>query len=119
VPGGVLDPGRDDDMDATATRILRDRTGLANVPCLAQVRVNGGRDRDPRGGSPSVLLCALLRLGAFRWRLRDDPSIEPIEGEFQGGTQRPAQRYRATRGAASERPASAWARSTCHPSGWC
>lgn len=182
LPGGVLDPSRDADLECTARRVLEEKTDLRDVPYLKQVQVFSGRDRDPRGWSLSVLFCALLPLGqvpaqakrkvaevawrdaahpggglafdharhvaaslallrdtvgakvlplhllrdeftltelqraveailgtaieksAFRRRLHDDPSLEPIEGAFQRGAQRPAQLYRAARGFAFEKP---------------
>jgi len=45
-----------------------------------------------------------LEKSAFRRRLKDDPSLEPIEGAFQGGRQRPAQLYRAAQGFVFEKP---------------
>jgi ADP-ribose pyrophosphatase YjhB (NUDIX family) len=182
LPGGVLDPGRDADLERTARRVLREKTDVGDVPYLEQVRVFSGRERDPRGWSLSVLFCALLPLdqvpahagrkvaevawrdagqpggglafdharhvaaalallrdtvggralplhllrdaftltelqraveailgttvekSAFRRRLRDDPSLEPIEGAFHGGAQRPAQLYRAAPGFSFEKP---------------
>jgi len=61
LPGGVLKPDIDESLEATARRILRDKTGL-EVPYLAQVATFSGSDRDPRGWSVSVLFNALLPL---------------------------------------------------------
>jgi 8-oxo-dGTP diphosphatase len=181
LPGGVIDPGHDASLEEAARRVLRDKTGLDDVPYLAQFATWGGPDRDPRGWSVSVLHHALLPLdqvpaipgrkteaiawrdaaapgrglafdhaehvaealerlrdkvdgralplhlmperftltdlqqtverilgrplekSAFRRRIRDDPSLEPIDGEFRGGQQRPAQLYRAAAGFAFEK----------------
>lgn len=182
LPGGVLDPGRDADLERTARRVLEEKTDLRDVPYLRQVHVFSGRDRDPRGWSLSVLFCALLprdrvpaqaghkvaevawrdaarpgsglafdhakhiaaslellrdtvgakalplhllpdeftltelqraveailgtpiEKSAFRRRLHEDPSLEPIEGAFQRGAQRPAQLYCAAAGFEFEKP---------------
>ena len=182
LPGGVLDPGRDQSLEDTARRVLRDKTGLESVAYLTQVHTYGGPDRDPRGWSISVLFYALLphdqlravigkkveavtwrdaaHLGrglafdhveqiaealarlrdtvgsrvlplhllpreftltelqsavemilgvsleksAFRRRLKDDESLLPIAGAFQGGRQRPAQLYCAADGFVFEKP---------------
>ena len=172
LPGGVLDPVSDADLDDTARRVLSGKTGV-DVPFLDQVATFSGATRDPRGWSLSVLYYALLprdqvpavagsktaaiewrdafapghRLAfdhaeliaaalatlrdkveraalplhllperftltelqqtcelilgrsldksVFRRRLKDEPGIVQIEGEFLYGAQRPAQLYRA------------------------
>jgi 8-oxo-dGTP diphosphatase len=45
-----------------------------------------------------------LEKSAFRRRLKEDDSLVPIEGAFQGGRQRPAQLYRAADGFTFEKP---------------
>jgi ADP-ribose pyrophosphatase YjhB (NUDIX family) len=172
LPGGVLDPVSDSDLDDTARRVLSGKTGV-NVPFLDQVATFSGATRDPRGWSLSVLYYALLprdqvpavagkkteaiewsdafapgpRLAfdhakliaaalatlrdkveraalplhllperftltelqqtcelilgrsldksVFRRRLKDEPRIVQLDGEFLYGAQRPAQLYRA------------------------
>jgi 8-oxo-dGTP diphosphatase len=60
LPGAVLKPDRDVDLEATARRALRDKISV-ELPHLEQVRVFSGQDRDPRGWSIGVLFYALLR----------------------------------------------------------
>ncbi|KXU97833.1 ADP-ribose pyrophosphatase [Caballeronia megalochromosomata] len=172
LPGGVLDPASDSDLDDTARRVLSSKIGV-DVAFLDQVATFSGAARDPRGWSLSVLYYALLprdqvpavagnkteavewrdafapgsRLAfdhaklveaalttlrskvvsaalplhllperftltelqrtcelilghsldksVFRRRLKSEPSIVQLEGEFLYGAQRPAQLYRA------------------------
>lgn len=61
LPGGVLDPDRDESLEDTARRVLRDKVGV-EAPYLAQVAAYSGAARDPRGWSVSLLHCALLPL---------------------------------------------------------
>ncbi|SEJ91198.1 ADP-ribose pyrophosphatase YjhB, NUDIX family [Paraburkholderia diazotrophica] len=175
LPGGILNPATDADLDETAQRVLSGKTGV-DVPFLEQVATFSGATRDPRGWSLSVLYYALLpsdqvhavagratdaiewrdafapgsRLAfdhaaliraalatlrdkvdraalplhllparftltelqqtcesilgrsldksVFRRRLKDEPGIEQLAGEFLYGAQRPAQLYRAADG---------------------
>jgi 8-oxo-dGTP diphosphatase len=59
LPGGILRPDLDRDLDYTATRVLVSKTGV-EVPHLEQVATVSGPDRDPRGWSISTLYYALL-----------------------------------------------------------
>lgn len=59
LPGGILDPERDRNLDDTALRKLATKTRVA-VPHLEQVTTHSGPDRDPRGWSVSTLYFALL-----------------------------------------------------------
>lgn len=59
LPGAVLKPDRDVDLEATARRALRDKINV-EVPHLEQVLTFSGQDRDPRGWSIGVLFYALL-----------------------------------------------------------
>jgi len=59
LPGAVLKPELDIDLEATARRALRDKLSV-EVPYLAQLRTFAGADRDPRGWSLGVLHYALL-----------------------------------------------------------
>ena len=59
LPGAVLKPDMDQDLEATARRALRDKISV-EVPYLEQLRTFSGADRDPRGWSLSVLHYALL-----------------------------------------------------------
>lgn len=59
LPGAVLKPDIDVDLEATARRALRDKISV-EVPYLQQLRTFAGADRDPRGWSLGVLHYALL-----------------------------------------------------------
>jgi len=59
LPGAVLDPDVDADLEATARRALRDKIQV-ELPYLDQVAAFSGPVRDPRGWSVSVLFYALL-----------------------------------------------------------
>ena len=59
LPGAVLKPLIDRDLEATARRALRDKISV-EVPYLEQLRTFAGKDRDPRGWSLSALHYALL-----------------------------------------------------------
>jgi ADP-ribose pyrophosphatase YjhB (NUDIX family) len=59
LPGSVLKPQIDRDLEATARRALRDKISV-EVPYLEQLRTFAGADRDPRGWSMAVLHYALL-----------------------------------------------------------
>ena len=59
LPGSVLKPHIDRDLEATARRALRDKINV-EVPYLEQLRTFAGADRDPRGWSMAVLHYALL-----------------------------------------------------------
>lgn len=59
LPGAILQPRHDQDLEATARRALRDKISV-EVPYLEQLRTFDGSERDPRGWSLSVLHCALL-----------------------------------------------------------
>lgn len=59
LPGGILDPTRDNSLDDTALRKLATKTQVT-LPHLEQVITHSGPDRDPRGWSVSTLYFALL-----------------------------------------------------------
>lgn len=59
LPGAVLKPEVDVDLEATARRALRDKVSV-EVPYLEQVGTFSGADRDPRGWSIGALFLALL-----------------------------------------------------------
>lgn len=66
LPGAVLDPDLDRDLEATARRALRDKIHV-ELPHLDQLGAFSGRTRDPRGWSIAVSFYALLpmdRVGA-------------------------------------------------------
>lgn len=60
LPGGALRPDEDDDLTASARRVLREKVRF-NIEHLEQVRAFSGHDRDPsRIWSIAVLFYALL-----------------------------------------------------------
>ena len=59
LPGGFIDQRRDKNLDETAFRKLREKTGVAS-PYLEQVATIGGSKRDPRGWALTVLYFALI-----------------------------------------------------------
>lgn len=59
LPGAVLKPETDRDLEATARRALRDKITV-EIPHLEQVGTFSGKDRDPRGWAIAVLFYALL-----------------------------------------------------------
>lgn len=59
LPGGFVHAGGDRDLEATAVRVLRDKTGV-EAPYLEQVQTVGSATRDPRGWSVSILYMALI-----------------------------------------------------------
>lgn len=60
LPGAVLDPERDAEIEATARHAFADKLRLA-LPHIEQVHVASGARRDPRGWSLSVVFAALVR----------------------------------------------------------
>lgn len=69
--GGFVRTDEDDSTDATAARVLREKTGLEGF-FLEQLATFSGRHRDPRGWSASVAYLALTPHG----RLRDVLSVD-------------------------------------------
>ena len=59
LPGAVLKPNTDRDLEATARRGLREKITV-DIPHLEQVGTFSGKERDPRGWSIAVLFYALL-----------------------------------------------------------
>ena len=59
LPGAVLNPDRDADLESTARRALREKLKL-EIACLEQVSTFSGPHRDERGWSIAVLFYALL-----------------------------------------------------------
>ena len=59
LPGGFIDLKRDRDLDATATRKLREKTGV-DVSYLEQLQGFGSATRDPRGWSATFAYFALI-----------------------------------------------------------
>ena len=59
LPGGYIDPERDNDLDAAARRILREKAGIES-PYLEQLKAMGGPSRDPRGWTATFAYFALI-----------------------------------------------------------
>jgi 8-oxo-dGTP diphosphatase len=59
LPGGFVHVEEDEDLAATARRVLREKAGL-DAPYLEQLATFGGRNRDERGWSISVAYVALV-----------------------------------------------------------
>lgn len=59
LPGAVLKPEIDRNLEATARRALRDKINI-ELPYLEQLHTFAGADRDPRGWSMAVLHYALI-----------------------------------------------------------
>ena len=59
LPGGFIDLARDTDLDATATRKLREKTGV-DISYLEQLQGFGSATRDPRGWSATFAYFALI-----------------------------------------------------------
>jgi len=59
LPGGFVDVDADASLEACARRVLRERTGI-DAQWLEQVAAHGGRERDPRDWSITLLHAALV-----------------------------------------------------------
>jgi len=59
LPGGFIDIRRDPDLNATALRKLREKTGV-EAPYLEQLQGFGSATRDPRGWSATFAYFALI-----------------------------------------------------------
>jgi len=59
LPGGFVDVDVDASVEACARRMLREQAGI-DAPWLEQVAAHGGRERDPRGWSVTLLHAALV-----------------------------------------------------------
>jgi len=59
LPGGVLKPDLDANLESAARRVLQAKISV-DVPHLEEVRTFSGAERDPRGWSVAVLFYALL-----------------------------------------------------------
>lgn len=76
LPGGILKPEIDTDLESAATRVLRTKVSV-EIPHLEEVRTFSGVDRDPRGWSISVLFCALLPYDKVNALVKD--KVEDLE----------------------------------------
>ena len=78
LPGGYIHPEEDDDVAATARRVLRDKIGLA-APYLEQLYTFSGKFRDPRGWSSSVAHYAVVPEALVGGALGDDVRLVPVD----------------------------------------
>lgn len=75
LPGGFINLGKDETLEDTARRKLREKTGV-DTPYLEQVTTVGSKKRDPRGWSLTVVYLALI--SAEDLTLTADPSSEEV-----------------------------------------
>ena len=59
LPGGWIHSNEDENLEAAARRVLRDKTGV-ETPYLEQLQTFGDAKRDPRGWSLSIVYMALI-----------------------------------------------------------
>ncbi|NQZ67449.1 MAG: NUDIX hydrolase, partial [Lentisphaeria bacterium] len=59
IPGGFIDIKKDKQIEQTARRKLKEKTGY-NVPYLEQLGAIGNNHRDPRGWSVTITYFALV-----------------------------------------------------------
>ncbi len=85
LPGGFIDLGQDQSLEQTASRKLREKTGVT-TPYLEQLQTFGDNHRDPRGWAVTIAYFALidstqvnLQYGAgaadVKWRTIKDNTI--------------------------------------------
>ncbi len=65
LPGGFLDPRRDESVDACAARKLVEEAGVC-APYLEQLKTYGSGDRDPRGWIATTVYFALMASESVR-----------------------------------------------------
>ena len=70
LPGGILKPEIDTDLESAERRIMRSKVSV-EIPHLEEVKTFSGPDRDPRGWSVSVLYWALLAYDQVNELARD------------------------------------------------
>jgi ADP-ribose pyrophosphatase YjhB (NUDIX family) len=83
LPGGWIRVDEDEDIEAAARRILRDKTGV-QTPYLEQLQTFGTAKRDPRGWTISVAYVALLSGDDARECLRageTEVAWEQVDGD--------------------------------------
>ncbi|MBC3916994.1 NUDIX hydrolase [Undibacterium sp. CY18W] len=83
LPGGFIDVQRDTNLDATALRKLREKTGV-EAPYLEQLQGFGSKDRDPRGWSSTFVYFALISSETVELRHgagADEAVWYPLEGQ--------------------------------------
>jgi ADP-ribose pyrophosphatase YjhB (NUDIX family) len=76
LPGGVLKPDVDTNLEAAARRVLRNKVSV-DIPHLEEIRTFSGNERDARGWSIAVLFYALLPRDQVQTLIRD--KVEALE----------------------------------------
>jgi 8-oxo-dGTP diphosphatase len=82
LPGGWIHIDEDKDIEATARRVLKEKTGV-ETPYLEQLQTTGNADRDPRGWSLSVVYVALISpddLVSSQDAIAENAAWQSIEG---------------------------------------
>ena len=82
LPGGFVNLKVDQDIEHTALRKLRKKTGI-ELPYLEQVETIGGKSRDPRGWSVTILYFALVDSKEVNNEMLDNASWHPVD-EVEG-----------------------------------
>lgn len=81
LPGGLLEPGRDNAIEGCALRRLVEKTGV-EAPYLEQLKTYGSCDRDPRGWTATTVYFALIASELVRPRANQETvRWTPIQGE--------------------------------------
>jgi 8-oxo-dGTP diphosphatase len=83
LPGGFIHVDEDDDLEAAARRVLKEKTGV-ETPYLEQLETFGTALRDPRGWSVSIVYVALLSMEEVRLSRganATDVAWHPVEGD--------------------------------------
>ncbi|MFT7185627.1 MAG: 8-oxo-dGTP diphosphatase [Pseudohongiellaceae bacterium] len=75
LPGGFINQSKDESLDDTAHRKLKEKTGV-DTPYLEQVATFGGAKRDPRGWSVTIAYFALISSDEIT--LNGDESSEEV-----------------------------------------
>ena len=77
LPGGFVNPNKDLDLEATALRKLKKKTGV-DLSYLEQVESIGNPTRDPRGWSVTILYFALIDINNINEKLLDNTDWYPV-----------------------------------------
>lgn len=99
LPGGYVHVDEDGSLEATAHRVLREKTGL-EPRYLEQLRTFGGPERDPRGWSVAVSHVALIphgelsQAGAGVFHFYDVDDLPDLAFDHAGQVQEAVQRVR-------------------------
>ena len=75
-PGGFVDIKKDQHIEQTALRKLKEKTGY-NVPYLEQLGATGNSTRDPRGWSVTITYFALVN--SENTKFADDSRWQPLD----------------------------------------